>query len=52
MDGSSPDFPSNLGMSDWRFIGMDGHEGSWRKVSIVKHDISRKYNVTNKGQNV
>jgi hypothetical protein len=49
VEGSSPDFPSNLGMLEDRFTGITGHEGLCEIWSFFNHDKSGKSNIVRKG---
>jgi hypothetical protein len=50
VEGSSPKFPSNFGLSEGSFLGIFDHEGLWPIGSSFNHDRSRKYYVTRKGR--
>ena len=47
--GSSPTFPSNLGMSDGNLVGTSGHEGSCLTGSFINLDKYGKFNVARNG---
>jgi hypothetical protein len=40
VDGYSPKFSSNFGMSEGSFADITGHEGSWEIGSFINHDKS------------
>jgi hypothetical protein len=52
VEGSSPSFPSNFGMSDGSLEGITDHEGLWEIGSFFNHDRSGKSNIARKGNNV
>ena len=47
--GSSPVFPSNLGMSDGNLVGTGGHKGSCLTRSFINFDKSGKFKVARNG---
>ncbi len=47
--GSSPAFPSNLGMSEGSLVGTGGHKGSCLTGSFINFDKSGKFKVARKG---
>jgi hypothetical protein len=50
--GSSPSFPSNLGMFYGSLSSMTSHEGLWEIGSFVRHAKSCKSKIARKGNDV
>jgi hypothetical protein len=50
VEGSSPRFLSNFGMSEGSLSGIVDHEGLWEIRSFLNYDRSGKYNFARKGK--
>jgi len=49
--GTSPELPSNLGMSEGSLVGIDGQLALWCMGSLINWIKSRRLNPTMKGSN-